>query len=235
MADSAAADLHLLTPVTVHPNYEAKEPTIKNYLFWVFETRKEGADQVKTCKSFSLSGQLEQSNSTYLHLFNLVQKRKVEAQRFLDKFATDEASSAAGHTVSSLFYATEALPTPTVVFRFSSNKMVFEVFDVVPSSFQCQSAAGGLRNDNTDRSKENCTARVLLPDHPPRAGSGSGPPARSREQREKHAQVRRVLPFSIFNDKSHLLVATYPVLNFSNFWTNSEFGFDSNSSQQKIY
>lgn len=181
------SDLHLLSPVTIHPNYEAKELTIINYKFWVYDIVKEGGDtEKKTCRSFSLSQQEEQFNSSYAPLENAIQKRIAEVRLFLAKYRSSEATR--GLILSSFFYATEAMPKPSVVFRLRGD-MVFEVFDVIPNSFRILQGRNGSADIRfVDPSSPSATVTVA------------------------------VLPFSIFGDKHFSLVATLPVLDYSYFW-----------------
>ena len=236
--DRHAGGLHLLTPVTIHPNYEAKELTIKNYHFWVLEHSKEGDISTKTCKPFSLSGQLKLMNSTYLHLYNTIQKRKAEAQRFLDKYSTEAIWSANATAIgaasatnlsatTSYFYAVEALPKPAVIFRLvhssgsgsSGGRTQFEAFDVVPNTFRLQSRGGGRLGGTADVYVYLLPGRDAPPSSPPeRTADTSRGGVGTVEVRTVTTTVDGILPFVIFGDKSHQLVATFPVRNYSYFW-----------------
>lgn len=134
--------LSLLTPVTVHPNYEAKELTIKNYLFWVYETDTSGGSigspSMKKCKKYETTRH-SKLNVTHSLLFKFIQKRKTEALRFLQNH------------IDTFFYTSESLPQPEVVFRLRED-LIFEAFDIVPGSFVCNK-------------KLICTAEIFSRDH----------------------------------------------------------------------
>ena len=157
-------------------------------------------------------------NTTYAHLFNVIQQRKMAAQQFLDKNVIDVAL---GSNVTCFFYVTEALPNPPVLFRFLVEKgtMMFEVYDVVPNSFQLTGAG-----------YSSSIANIFI--HPKyqdeeNTGTGSGPssslssssPASYARPRPRQ-EVRQVnaTPFTVFGDKNHQLVATFPIFKHLNFW-----------------
>ena len=187
-----SADLYLLTPITVHPNYEGKELTIKNYQFWVVEySNNKHERNPKKCKAFSLADQWKRLNASYSHLFNVIQKRRIEAGRFLSLYQADFGDKVVG---TSFFYATEALPIPSVVFRLineSVTGMIFEVFDILPNTF-CLTT------------KHNATADIYGMSLDMASHGKYGP-----------VMTIRASPFSILGDKGHPLVATVPVKHYS--------------------
>mmetsp|Transcript_30493 Transcript_30493/g.56799 ORF Transcript_30493/g.56799 Transcript_30493/m.56799 type:complete len:212 (+) Transcript_30493:32-667(+) len=191
-------NLRILTPVTMHPNYEAKELTIKNYLFWVYttetaessagdkpETASNGFSK-KTCKFFNYTRESQQLNWTHSHLYNLFQLRKIEARRF-----HQENTLASNISSTSFFFTAESLPSPSVVFRLHVDNMVFEAFDVVP---------GSLRH-----TKQGRTVDINYHDNDGEPSSATDP------------KTVRVSSFAIHGEMRTALMATLPVLHHKSY------------------